>query len=44
LGFDHPRTGQRLVLNSPVPEDFRQLLLALRDDARLADAQIERVR
>jgi len=33
LGFDHPRSGKRLVLKSPVPEDFRQLLLALRDDA-----------
>jgi 23S rRNA pseudouridine1911/1915/1917 synthase len=44
LGFDHPRTGRRLVLNSPVPEDFRQLLQALRDDARLAEAQVERVR
>ncbi|MDP9008824.1 MAG: 23S rRNA pseudouridine(1911/1915/1917) synthase RluD [Pseudomonadota bacterium] len=44
LGFDHPRTGKRLVLNSPVPEDFRQLLLALRDDAHPAVAQIGRVR
>jgi 23S rRNA pseudouridine1911/1915/1917 synthase len=44
LGFDHPRTGQRLVLNSPVPEDFGQLLLALRDDARLAEAPTGRVR
>jgi 23S rRNA pseudouridine1911/1915/1917 synthase len=38
LGFDHPRTGKRLALQSPVPEDFRQLLLALRDDARAAVA------
>jgi 23S rRNA pseudouridine1911/1915/1917 synthase len=44
LGFDHPRSGERLVLNSPVPEDFRQLLLALRDDARTAAAHLERVR
>jgi 23S rRNA pseudouridine1911/1915/1917 synthase len=44
LGFDHPRTGKRLVLNSPVPEDFRLLLQALRDDARLGVAQIERAR
>ncbi len=36
LGFDHPRTGKRLVLQSPVPEDFGQLLLALRDDAHSA--------
>jgi 23S rRNA pseudouridine1911/1915/1917 synthase len=41
LGFDHPRTGKRLVLNAPVPEDFRLLLQALRDDARLGVAQIE---
>jgi 23S rRNA pseudouridine1911/1915/1917 synthase len=34
LGFDHPRTGKRLVLNSPVPNDFAKLLLALRDDVR----------
>jgi 23S rRNA pseudouridine1911/1915/1917 synthase len=38
LGFDHPRTGKRLALSTPVPEDFRRLLLALRDDARLAEA------
>jgi hypothetical protein len=31
-------------LKSPVPEDFRQLLLALRDDARTAAAHLERVR
>jgi hypothetical protein len=31
-------------LNSPVPEDFRLLLQALRDDARLGVAQIERAR
>jgi 23S rRNA pseudouridine1911/1915/1917 synthase len=43
VGFDHPRTGKRLVLNSPVPEDFGQLLLALRDDDRLAKANLERV-
>jgi len=44
LGLDHPRTGKRLVLNSAAPEDFRQLLLALRDDARLGAAHLERVR
>ena len=38
LGFDHPRTGKRLVLQSPVPPDFEQLLGALRDDAREAAA------
>jgi hypothetical protein len=44
LGLDHPRTGKRLVLNTPVPEDFGQLLLALRDDARAAAADLERAR
>jgi 23S rRNA pseudouridine1911/1915/1917 synthase len=34
LGFDHPRTGKPLLLQSPVPEDFEQLLGALREDAR----------
>jgi 23S rRNA pseudouridine1911/1915/1917 synthase len=34
LGFDHPRTGRPLILQSPVPEDFAQLLSALREDAR----------
>jgi 23S rRNA pseudouridine1911/1915/1917 synthase len=45
VGFDHPRSGRRLILKSPVPEDFGQLLLALRDDAHAAaDAIRERVR
>jgi 23S rRNA pseudouridine1911/1915/1917 synthase len=44
LGFDHPRTGKRLVLQSPVPEDFGQLLLALRDDTHSAAATLERAR
>jgi 23S rRNA pseudouridine1911/1915/1917 synthase len=44
VGFDHPRTGKRLVLNSSVPEDFEQLLLALRDDVRSAQANVERER
>jgi 23S rRNA pseudouridine1911/1915/1917 synthase len=34
LGFEHPRTGKPLHLQSPVPEDFAQLLGALREDAR----------
>jgi 23S rRNA pseudouridine1911/1915/1917 synthase len=33
LGFDHPRTLERLTLQSPVPADFDQLLHALRADA-----------
>jgi 23S rRNA pseudouridine1911/1915/1917 synthase len=32
LAFDHPRTGKRLTLQSPVPPDFGRLLAALRDD------------
>jgi 23S rRNA pseudouridine1911/1915/1917 synthase len=40
LGFDHPRTGKRLTLESPVPPDFAALLEALRADGRAAaDAQ-----
>jgi 23S rRNA pseudouridine1911/1915/1917 synthase len=36
LGFDHPRSGKRLTLQSPVPPDFAQLLAVLREDARAA--------
>jgi 23S rRNA pseudouridine1911/1915/1917 synthase len=36
LGFDHPRTGKLLTLQSPVPADFAQLLGTLREDARHA--------
>ena len=36
LGFDHPRTDERLTLHSKVPKDFEQLLRALRVDARKA--------
>jgi 23S rRNA pseudouridine1911/1915/1917 synthase len=34
LGFDHPRSGEQLTLQSPVPPDFAQLLLVLREDAQ----------
>jgi 23S rRNA pseudouridine1911/1915/1917 synthase len=44
LGFDHPRTGKGLVLNSAVPQDFGQLLLALRADVAAAAANLERGR
>jgi len=44
LGFDHPRTGKRLQLDCPVPTDFAALLLALRDDARLAAQDLGRKR
>jgi 23S rRNA pseudouridine1911/1915/1917 synthase len=33
LGFNQPRTGKPLTLQSPVPPDFAQLLGALRADA-----------
>ncbi len=36
LGFEHPRSGERLTLQSPVPPDFAQLLGVLREDARHA--------
>jgi 23S rRNA pseudouridine1911/1915/1917 synthase len=44
LGFDHPRTAKRLTLQSAVPADFEQLLLALRADAREASASAARER
>ena len=39
LGFDHPRSGKRLTLQSPVPPDFAQLLEVLREDARAAASE-----
>jgi 23S rRNA pseudouridine1911/1915/1917 synthase len=36
LGFEHPRTGKQLTLQSPVPPDFAELLGVLREDAREA--------
>jgi 23S rRNA pseudouridine1911/1915/1917 synthase len=36
LAFDHPRTGKRLSLQTAVPPDFAQLLVALREDSREA--------
>ncbi|HWY96028.1 MAG TPA: 23S rRNA pseudouridine(1911/1915/1917) synthase RluD [Steroidobacteraceae bacterium] len=36
LGFEHPRSGKRLTLETPVPPDFAQLLGVLREDARHA--------
>jgi 23S rRNA pseudouridine1911/1915/1917 synthase len=44
LAFDHPRTGERLSLQSPVPADFAELLAALRDDAREAEVAATRGR
>ena len=37
LAFDHPTSGARVSLRSPVPADFAELLAALRDDVRVAD-------
>jgi 23S rRNA pseudouridine1911/1915/1917 synthase len=33
LGFDHPRSGVRLTLESPLPGDYANLLMAMREDA-----------
>jgi 23S rRNA pseudouridine1911/1915/1917 synthase len=32
LAFEHPRSGKRLELESPLPTDYRELLAALRED------------
>ena len=37
LAFDHPRSGKRLTLQSAVPDDYAELLAALREDARAAE-------
>ena len=37
LGFDHPRSGKRLTLETPVPPDFEHLLAVLREDARTVE-------
>jgi 23S rRNA pseudouridine1911/1915/1917 synthase len=37
LAFEHPRTGKRLSLKSPLPGDYVALLTVLRDDARDAE-------
>lgn len=34
LEFDHPRSGKRISVQSPLPPDFADLLAALREDAR----------
>jgi 23S rRNA pseudouridine1911/1915/1917 synthase len=44
LEFDHPRTGKRQAFSSPVPEDFGELLRALREDAAAAAVEPERRR
>jgi 23S rRNA pseudouridine1911/1915/1917 synthase len=40
LAFDHPRTGERLALEAPVPADFAALLEVLRADAREASREL----
>jgi 23S rRNA pseudouridine1911/1915/1917 synthase len=37
LAFDHPRSGKRLSVQSPIPEDYAALIQVLRDDAREAE-------
>ncbi len=34
IAFDHPRTGERLEIEAPVPEDFRRALAVLREGTR----------
>jgi 23S rRNA pseudouridine1911/1915/1917 synthase len=34
LGFEHPRSGKPLLLQSPLPSDFSELLRILREDMR----------
>jgi 23S rRNA pseudouridine1911/1915/1917 synthase len=36
LAFDHPRSGKRVTVETPVPADFAGLLEVLRSDAREA--------
>jgi 23S rRNA pseudouridine1911/1915/1917 synthase len=40
LAFDHPRSGERVALETPVPADFAALLAVLRADAREASRQL----
>jgi 23S rRNA pseudouridine1911/1915/1917 synthase len=40
LEFDHPRTGKRVSVQSPLPPDFAELLAALREDAREAQRAV----
>jgi 23S rRNA pseudouridine1911/1915/1917 synthase len=37
LAFDHPRSGKRLSLESPLPADYTALLAVLREDADEAE-------
>jgi 23S rRNA pseudouridine1911/1915/1917 synthase len=37
LAFDHPSSGKRLSLQSPLPPDYAALLAVLREDAREAE-------
>ena len=38
LAFDHPRSGKRLSVQSPLPADYAELLAALREDVREAES------
>ncbi len=44
LAFEHPRTGKRLLLESPLPADYLALLAVLREDAREAELEPKRGR
>ena len=40
LGFDHPVTGKAMSFESPLPADMRDLLDALREDSKTAQAAV----
>jgi 23S rRNA pseudouridine1911/1915/1917 synthase len=42
LGFAHPRTGQLVAAESPLPEDFAKALKALRSQPRAAGGRLSR--
>jgi 23S rRNA pseudouridine1911/1915/1917 synthase len=44
LAFDHPRSGKRLSVQSPIPEDYAALIQVLRDDVREAERAAASVR
>jgi 23S rRNA pseudouridine1911/1915/1917 synthase len=44
LAFDHPRSGERVTVESPLPPDYAQLLAILRADSRAADRAVAAAR
>jgi 23S rRNA pseudouridine1911/1915/1917 synthase len=41
LGFVHPRTGEAVSVESPIPQDFREALAALRNQSRQSGARAQ---